>query len=238
MSETYNVYCDESCHLENDKAKGMVLGGVWCQRDKVRGASQRLREIKARHGFAPGFEMKWTKISLSKVSFYRDVIDYFFDDDDLRFRALIVPDKAQLNHAAHEQTHDEWYYRMYFTMLKAILSPEERFRIYLDIKDTQGGQKVKKLHEVLCSSLYDFDANIVEGIQIARSEELELMQLADLLIGALSYVNRGLTSNAGKSNIVARIKERSRLTLERSTLVRERKMNLFRWMPDWPGGSK
>lgn len=26
MNQTYNVYCDESCHLENDGQKAMVLG--------------------------------------------------------------------------------------------------------------------------------------------------------------------------------------------------------------------
>jgi hypothetical protein len=29
MSETYNLYCDESCHLENDGQQAMVLGAVY-----------------------------------------------------------------------------------------------------------------------------------------------------------------------------------------------------------------
>ena len=37
MSETFNIYCDESCHLENDGQKAMVLGAVWCPLDKTRG---------------------------------------------------------------------------------------------------------------------------------------------------------------------------------------------------------
>jgi len=32
MSQVFNVYCDESCHLENDKQKVMVLGAVWSPR--------------------------------------------------------------------------------------------------------------------------------------------------------------------------------------------------------------
>ncbi len=237
MSQTYNIYCDESCHLENDGEKVMVLGGVWCLRDIAREAHKRLREIKAKHGCGAGFETKWTKVSPSKAALYLDMVDYFFDDDDLRFRAVIVPDKTLLDHDAHAQTHDEWYYKMYFTMLKAILSPQDRFRVYLDIKDTRGGSKVRKLREVLCSSLYDFDAEIVSDIQILRSEDVELMQLADLLIGAVGYVNRGRAENAGKVAVVERIKERSRLSLVRSSLVRERKMNLFRWAPNWSGGA-
>ena len=30
MSELIHVYCDESCHLENDQMRAMVLGAVWC----------------------------------------------------------------------------------------------------------------------------------------------------------------------------------------------------------------
>ncbi len=34
MREEFNIYCDESCHLENDLQKAMVLGAVWCSKDK------------------------------------------------------------------------------------------------------------------------------------------------------------------------------------------------------------
>jgi hypothetical protein len=30
---------------------------------------------------------------------YPDLVDYFFDDDNLHFRALVVPDKSRLRHA-------------------------------------------------------------------------------------------------------------------------------------------
>ena len=34
MNNLYNIYCDESCHLEHDRQKAMVLGGIWCPYDK------------------------------------------------------------------------------------------------------------------------------------------------------------------------------------------------------------
>ena len=30
MAEVFNVYCDESCHLEHDNIPTMVIGAVWC----------------------------------------------------------------------------------------------------------------------------------------------------------------------------------------------------------------
>ena len=45
MSRAYNVYCDESCHLENDRQPAMVLGAVWCPLKKARDIAIRIREI-------------------------------------------------------------------------------------------------------------------------------------------------------------------------------------------------
>lgn len=229
MSQIYNIYCDESGHMENDPEMVMVLGAVWCPLEKTREISVRIREIKAHHGVSPDFEIKWTKVSPAKVRFYLDVMDYFFDDDDLHFRALIVPDKSALCHEAFGQCHDDWYYKMYFDMLKVILSPTAKFRIYLDIKDTRSAAKVAKLHEVLCNKFYDFSQEIIERVQIVRSHEIEALQLADLLIGAIAYLNKGRSGNAGKEELVARMKERSHYSLTLTTLLREEKVNLFRW---------
>ncbi|MCF6178132.1 MAG: DUF3800 domain-containing protein [Geopsychrobacter sp.] len=231
MTQTYNVYCDESCHLEHDHQKVMVLGGIWCPVEKVREISTRLREIKVQHGVKPELEIKWTKVSPAKTDMYLHLVDYFFDDDDLHFRALVVPDKSILRHDDYAQDHDTWYYKMYFDMLKVLLSPRDRYRIYLDIKDTRSADKVEKLQQVLRNSLYDFSGDVVERVQTVRSHEVEILQIADLLIGAIAYLYRGLSGNAGKEALIARIKERSGYSLKKSTLYKEEKFNLFVWHP-------
>ena len=230
MSEAFNVYCDESCHLEHDHQKAMVLGAIWCSVDKSREIAVRLREIKQKHSLAPDFEIKWTKVSPGKVDFYLDIIDYFFDDDDLHFRGLVIPDKSKLNHGAFSgQNHDVWYYKMYFDMLKVIFRPDSRYFVYLDIKDTQGAKKTAKLHEVLCNSMYDFSKSVIQRLQLVHSHEVEQLQLADLLIGALSYLHRALAGNKGKQVLIDRIQERSGYSLMKTTLYREEKLNLFIW---------
>ena len=229
MSEILNVYCDESCHLEHDRQKAIVLGAVWCPKDKARGATDRIREVKARHRLDPQFEIKWTKISPAKAQFYLDVLDYFFDDDDLHFRTLIVPEKSLLDHSAYKQTHDDWYYKMYFDLLKVIIDPAFRYHIYLDLKDSRAQLKVRKLQEVLANAHYDFSRKIVERIQTVRSQDVGLIQLTDLLTGVVSYINRGLSGNAGKEAMVRRMQKRSGYLLTQTTLLRESKVNVFRW---------
>jgi hypothetical protein len=207
----------------------MVLGALWCPGEKTREVFVRLRQIKSRHQLNPRFEVKWTKVSPAKMPFYLDLLDCFFDDPDLHFRALIVPDKSQLQHEAFGQTHDDWYYKMYFDLLKVILHPDGRYRVFLDIKDTRSSRKVHWLREVLTNNLYDFSRSIVQSIQSVHSHEVELLQLCDLLVGIVSYVNRDLSGSSAKQQLVSRMRQRSGYQLTRTTLLREEKVNLFRW---------
>jgi hypothetical protein len=229
MSQTCNIYCDESCHLEHDHQKVMVLGALWCTKDKTAEIAQRIRDQKAKHNLPPCFEIKWTKVSPAKLAFYLDVIDYFFDDDDLHMRALVAPKAGLKHHAFPDQDHDGWYYKMLFTLLSPLLNPKDRYRIYLDLKDTQSARKAMKLREVLCNERYDFDRHLIEWVQPVRSHEVEQIQLCDLLIGALGYINRGLGQSTAKLALINRIKERSHYSLVRSTLLSERKFNVFHW---------
>jgi hypothetical protein len=227
--QIYNIYCDESCHLEKDQQNVMVLGAIWCPLEKSKEIAIRIREIKLEHSLKQNFEIKWTKVSPAKLHFYLELLDYFFDNSDLHFRALIVPDKAKLRHAEFNQSHDDFYYKMYFDMLKIIINPNATYRIYIDIKDTKSAQKAEKLHEVLCNNQYDFSRSIIERLQTVRSHEVEILQLTDLLIGAVSYVNRGLDTSHAKSSIVQRFRYRSGYRLTQSTLYKEDKVNLFYW---------
>jgi hypothetical protein len=227
MSEIYNVYCDESCHLENDHQQVMVLGAVWCPIIKCQEINIQLRNLKKDHGFLPNFEVKWTKISPAKYLFYMDWLDYFFDSQYLNFRALIVPDKSKLCHEAFKkQNHDNWYYKMYYDMLKVILRPQAQYMIYLDIKDTRGGSKIKKLLEILS---YCVKKDTVARLQLVHSNEVNMLQLADLMIGAVSYANRNLSGNEGKQQIVNKMRERSGLNLLQTSPYGARKINLLRW---------
>ncbi len=75
---------------------------------------------------------------------------------------------------------------MYFDLLKVVVDPTQRYNVYLDIKDTRGRKKVQKLHEVLSNAHYDFSREIIKKIQLVRSDEVELVQVADFIFGIVS----------------------------------------------------
>ncbi len=224
-----HVYCDESCHLENDKAKAMVLGAICCPAAQRAMLARKFKALKKEYHLAPEFEMKWTKLSPAKLDFYKAVLDLFFDEPLLHFRALVVPDKQALEHERFAQNHDAFYYKMWFLLLNTMLKPAHRYRIFLDIKDTQGQAKINKLHDLLCHTNDDFDRNLIQSIELVHSHDVLFVQLADLMIGALAYLHRGLQSSQAKLALVEHLRQRSGLQLEKSALPRADKFNVFVW---------
>lgn len=225
MSTEYNFYCDESLHLPNDGSNVMVLGGIWCPKNKCREINEHIRTIKEKYNIS--HEMKWVKLSESKKNAYLELINYFFDCEYLHFRVLIVDNKDAINHEVFDQTHDDWYYKMYFRMLKTSLDPNDIYNIYMDIKDTKSKTKIVKLREVLANSHYDFSNKMIKNMQVIRSHEVEIMQIVDILIGAMAYISRDLSKVKAKNDVINCIKERSGYSLVKSTLYRETKFNIF-----------
>lgn len=224
----YNIYCDESCHLLNDGKEYMVLGCTWSHKDKSREIHNRIREIKERNEIKPNEESKWVKVANHNKQCYLDLINYFFDDDDINFRAIII-NKKELKHELFNQNHDDWYYKMLFILIQHIFEEGNIYNIYLDYKDTQGNLKAKKLHEVLCNSHYDFDKRMIKKVDCVQSSDVGMIQLCDILLGAIEYHCHRLTTSKNKLELVDLVKKRSRKSLNFTTLSKEKKFNLLFW---------
>ena len=89
-----NIYCDESCHLEHDKAKAMLLGAISCPASEKNRIYSEIRSIKQKYGVSSWTEIKWTAVSPSKKALYIALIDYFLQEKSLSFRAVVAKDKA------------------------------------------------------------------------------------------------------------------------------------------------
>ena len=227
----YNIYCDESCHLENDGNDIFVVGGLTCPQDKANKINSQIISIKESFNYKKESEIKWTKISNGNLDFYLALVDYFFNNPDLTFRGYIGRGKTELSHNAYSQTYDDWYYKMYYRMLEFILDNKSKdtFNIFLDIKDTLGSKKISVIKSYFN---HHYSKNIVSHIQLVRSDEVAILQLTDLLIGALSYAHRCLESSTAKLNVISYIEKRSQQNLLLSSSYTEKKANWFVWVPD------
>ena len=230
-----NIYCDESCHLENDNSDVMVLGSIRVDDSLKATYFNQIRDIKKRHNMSTWNEIKWTKVSNSKFDFYLNLIDWFFENE-VYFRGLVARNKKELNHNEYSGgDYDLWYYKMYFRLIDPLLEWANEYKIFIDIKDTQGGSRVNKLKDVLCNNIYDFNGSVLKDIQQIQSHQSEILQVCDLIIGALSYYHRGLyeiNNPSAKNKIISYLKSEYEINFDDSSYRSEKKFNLFIWTPE------
>jgi hypothetical protein len=225
--EKYNIYCDETCHLEHDKEKVMVIGGIKCPKSNRKYIIDSIFAVKDEFNIPKMAEIKWNKVSNCNLSYFKKLIDLFFEYDELQFRSVIV-DKTKLNHESFNQTHNDFYYKMYYYCLIRLVDTKAENYVYLDKKDTKGTNKINQLKEIISRKNHDFDQSKIARMQCVNSSELPILQLADLIIGAVGYHNRDISNpSQAKLELVKYIQEKSGYLLEKSTYPSEQKFNLF-----------
>lgn len=220
----FKIYCDESCHLGHDASNAMAFGALICAGSFVKDADLHIKALREKHGYAR--ELKWTKLSRLDLPFYEELLDYIATNPNLRFKAVIVPDKSVLDHEKFNHgSASDFYYKMAFYALRDFVVAEKSFRLYLDYMDTLGRTKVKTLKNVLMSC----KPKSLEA-QTIRSHESQLIQLCDLLIGAICYSNRAdiAKDSPVKAELVAMISKKFGVKLNGSTPKYAKKFNLFK----------
>ncbi len=223
-----NFYCDESCHLEHDRSKYMILGMVYCLKRDVKFINNKIKEIKIKNGITPFSEVKWSKLTKKNEQLYIDLINFFLDRNvNLSFRAIII-NKNKLNHKQFKQTHEDFYYKMYQYLLSYKIHPLMSNKIYIDQKDTHNSQRIKSLSNILKKKFYDYDNNKILPIQVIKSHEIQIMQLTDILTGALSYeLNNKEKINEGKVRVIKLIEGNLGIKISRVNNFHGMKFDLF-----------
>lgn len=217
--KTFNIYCDESCHIEHDHKKFMLLGAVSSAYNEVRRHTERINALKEKYKYFG--EIKWSNVSNSQYYFYKELIDYFFDTD-LRFRSVII-DKTKIKNSDFGQDYNTFYYKMYYYLLNHNKNTQYAYNVYLDIKDDLSAEKVNKLKEIL-----NIQFGVFRNVQNIRSHESLILQLTDLLMGALSYnLNNIEKKMVAKMQLIERIKHHTNQELINTSPYKESKFNLF-----------
>ena len=224
----YNVYCDESCHLVSNNSKYMLIGAVYCPKIKVKKVNEYIEHLKENYNISNKIELKWNKIDKKTEKLYLDIINYFFNNDDLKFRVIVI-DKTKLDHEKYNQTENEFYHKTYYEMLKYIIIPGNSYNIYPDIKDTNSYYYHQVILDYLRIKMQDTNKKTIKKVQPIRSYEAPILQINDILIGALSYHYRNLSKNSVNLNIISEIKKLYQNDLNETSYCSNTKFNIFVW---------
>lgn len=229
----YNIYIDESCHLENDKQPLMCIGYTKIASENYTVYKEAIKSLKLKHKSPT--EIKWNKLSYSRIELYKDLIDFFFDNE-IQFRAILVKKKNELDHSKYNKgDHNSFYYTLVFLLLRNpwVNYLKTPHKVILDIKDTRGKERLNKLEARLnieYRNTYNLNSPF-NFFQHIRSDENEFLQLADFFIGAITYKARKLheQENASKvkTEIVNYLENKSGYTIDDGTTPFEEKFNIF-----------
>lgn len=222
MSKTFNLYCDESTHLIHDGHPYMLLSYISIAYPQIRLAKEEMKAIKRKFNYTE--ELKWTNVHSATYKVYAELVDWFFMND-LEFRAVVV-DKSQIDEKRADHSFNDFYFRMYFQLLHTKVDFQNRYNVFLDIKDTCSGEKLEKMKKIMSYN------SSIGTLQFIPSRESVFIQLADVLMGAINY-NLRIQKGDVKGNVIAKlkliekIKRHSNISLNTTTPLSRNKFNLF-----------
>ena len=182
------------------------------------------------------YETKWVKTSRSKIEYYKELINYFYNNDDIRIRILVAKNKEDLNNDKYNSgDYQEWYYKMYYYLLDKFIDSNYDYYMLYDEKDKYTTYKMNKVKDIIkTKKSFNDSEHFNFKIKQINSKESELMQLLDVVMGAVGYKNRGyLDKEKGevKKEIVKYIEEKFAKNISETTSPFESKFNIFIWSP-------
>ncbi|MEC9485836.1 MAG: DUF3800 domain-containing protein [Candidatus Izemoplasma sp.] len=219
----YSIFCDESRHLENDEHSHMLIGAILCETGNENHYNNIIKGLKEKHGMNKNTELKWTKVSSRYLGLYKDIIDFTYDNPI--FIRILIADKSNLDHNRFEQTHDKWYYKMYYHLLTYFGSRyDSLYKVYLDIKDTNTHKRVDKLNKILN---YQYASEYI--VKSVRSHEKQFIQVIDLIIGAAGYKYSDKKSSEAKLEVMNYLESKFGVNFFKKTAYQSQKINIFTW---------
>lgn len=181
----YHVYADES---RQDAHRYMLYGLVFVPRGEAEQAL--LDDIAAfREKENLTAEMKWGKVSKGMLHVYKRYADIFFAHPAAEFKCLVVDTHKIDYRAFHDNDRETAFFKFYYYALSRNLDPAHEYVVFADDRQTK---RTLRWFELQAQVNYHWlrqgeKAAVVRSLQPVDSKDHDLLQLADLFIGAIGY---------------------------------------------------
>lgn len=205
----FNLICDESGTGE----RYLVVGGLTLPRTNHEALATELAALKKSKGFRAEGEFKWGKVSKGYLPRYKELLEWFFQhlkSNHLRFRAHVVDTSAHVYRQYGDWDREKAFYKIFYHLLyqsvRRLALEEEgsNVLILLDDKTNRYPFRLPVLKKALNAGLNrelgvsGLVAN-VEPRQSSGENAEPLIQIVDVLIGAIGYVRNGHLNQPGAS---------------------------------------
>lgn len=197
----FTLICDESGTAE----RHLVVGGLTVPRTNHPALTAELQELKKKSGLRTDGEFKWGKVSRGYLEHYRQLLDWFFrhlQANHLRFRAHVVDTSTHAYRQYGDGDREKAFYKVYYHMLAqsvrrlAVEEEGSNVLVLLDDKTNRYPFRLPVLKKTL-NAAFKRDLKIeglvanVEPRPSSGPHAEPLIQIVDILIGAIGYVRNG-----------------------------------------------
>ncbi len=182
--------------------KHLVLGALTVPRTNYLSLISEFNELKVSLGFRPEGEIKWGKVSNAYTEKYAKLAAWFFEHlkaNNVTFRAHVMDTTTAAWREYGQGTRERSFYKAYFHVLfqsvcrqeldadggsVLILLDHKRNRYPFQLPDLKRGLNIRLLGKLGLSKL----VSNVEPRHSSGPRAEPLIQIVDLLIGAVAYV--------------------------------------------------
>jgi hypothetical protein len=235
MTTNYQLYADER-KTDNWFWFGGVVGtDTGCSR-----LVGKLSDVRAHHGLTR--EMKWGKVSRRYADGYRAWVDVFFQDPSVRFSLFQIDLSSEewvslQLHPGRRPSRDDRLISAYYQFLLVTFGPlhdSKRWCVYPDAglfsRDRVLNQVEFRFNKTYKRAFGPKQSRIIRRASARDSAVTDLVQLADVLLGALSFhVLNDRPDSLPKAELVDYCA--ARLEVSPNTQRGIRRLSIERWVP-------
>ena len=203
----YHVYADES---RQDAHRYMLYGLLFIPRGEQ---EQSLREdcdrLRRQHLWGTG-EFKWEKVSLGKMQVYKEFVDIFFHHADAEFRCLVVDTQKIDYKTYHQGDRESAFYEFYYQALSRNLRLEDEYLVFTDNRQNRQSNRLTDLKSKTNYHwlLQGAKEKLVRNVEPRDSKAEDLLQITDVLLGAVGYDIEERAESPAKVEMVRHIAAR------------------------------
>lgn len=225
----FDVYCDESrpdLFAGNISCtdKYLFIGSLWLPFEKRAKVKNQLKQIRRKFGMYT--EVKWQKVCPSKKDVYIELIDLFINyGPDLRFRCIAIEPKKVDLMRYHQNDRELGFYKFYYQLLHHWILDFNEYHIFCDLKTNRVRDRLNTLSKCLQNANL---SAVIHQVQALPSKDTDLIQLTDLLLGAVSArINDAIKRDGAKMEVIEHLEQRLGKGRLRHTPRAEQKFNIF-----------
>jgi Protein of unknown function (DUF3800) len=193
---TYHIFCDESHQNASDF---MVFGAISVEKADLADANTSINQWRTARGM--NHEIKWVKVHKSKLPEHESLLQQWFwlarDKSIFKFRAIVL-DATKINYSEHHDGDTELgFYKFFYHFLlhsfgSLVKYDAAKLQIYFDQREST--QKLSTFKAIINNGFrkeYGCRTNVVSAVEAVDSHDANLIQIADLFMGAIGFEYNG-----------------------------------------------